>query len=70
MNKTSLVLISLIAVTSSAHGQAWRDCTRGSIGPCGYESIGPGGGMSIGSGEGKSLSNLRGLNPDTMKPYP
>jgi len=53
-DKISLVLISLIAVISPAHGQSWRDCTRGSIGASG----------------GKSISNLRGLNPDTMKPYP
>lgn len=77
MKKYSFMLIALMSLASSAHGQAWRDCVRGSIGPGGCESIGPGGGLSIGPGGGqsigpgggRSLDNPRGLNPDTMRPY-
>lgn len=43
-----------------------------SIGPGGGQSIGPGGGQSIGPGGGQALDRNRdrGLNPDTLRPYP
>jgi hypothetical protein len=43
-----------------------------SIGPGGGQSIGPGGGQSIGPGGGKSImrDRSRGLDPDTLRPYP
>jgi len=43
-----------------------------SIGSGGGQSIGPGGGQSIAPGGGKALDRdrSRGLNPDTLRPYP
>lgn len=43
-----------------------------SIGPGGGQSIGPGGGQSIGPGGGQSITRdrTRGLDPNTMRPYP
>lgn len=43
-----------------------------SIGPGGGQSIAPGGGQSIAPGGGKSLTRdrSRGLDPDTLRPYP
>ena len=43
-----------------------------SIGPGGGQSIGPGGGQSIGPGGGLAINRdrSRGLDPQTMQPYP
>lgn len=43
-----------------------------SIGPGGGQSIGPGGGQSIGPGGGQDLNRdpSRGLDPNTLRPYP
>ena len=43
-----------------------------SIGPGGGQSIGPGGGLSIGPGGGLAINRdrSRGLDPQTMQPYP
>jgi hypothetical protein len=43
-----------------------------SMGPGGGQSMGPGGGQSMGPGGGQSFDRdrTRGLDPNTMRPYP
>ena len=52
----------IVAVSSGANAQAWRNCVPGSIGPGGCDSIGPGGGLSIGPGGGQSIGPGGGLS--------
>jgi len=63
MKKAALfAVIALLALSSTASAQAWRDCIPNSIGPGGCDSIGPGGGRSIGPGGGQSIGPGGGLS--------